>query len=565
MQAGLVTSSHRFPCTTVQGGLLIGALLLLIVEALYLSLKFDSYTLLSRAAELGSSGVGVFILGHLGATAKVLIIFPIILCLLLKDRYGVWLSSLFQQLSPKTCIIFLCVQCICFFLLVSISSQIFTVADLGSLGSKPQRFQYFPHHEIIYVWLACSILSMMFWLFAIIKPALLFTFIRVEASTLLKALLLSLIVWGMALITQSSWSSLGDYTFILSSQILSLLSSEPIVMNPLSRDLGLGQFVVNIAPVCSGYEGIGLMLAFTAIYLYLYRAELIFPQALLLFPIGAVVIWLLNSVRIAFLILIGHQWSAEIAVGGFHSQAGWLAFIITSLGLLWFASVCNFFSKSVDDVNSFKVHNSKVINAILIPFIALLGAAILSKTFTQQFDWLYPMRVILPVLALYWCWSSLSLNFNRPRFESVLIGAIVAIMWIFMLGENIEYNQTIRSSLQELPLSLAIAWIVCRCVGAAFIIPIVEELAFRGYLLSTLARVNVSLHGKMVFSLPAVILSSLAFGWLHGAWIAGTLAGVCYALVRLRSQSIIDPIIAHGITNGLLVVYVMYSGNWSVL
>ncbi|MGB3622163.1 MAG: CPBP family glutamic-type intramembrane protease, partial [Ketobacter sp.] len=59
--------------------------------------------------------------------------------------------------------------------------------------------------------------------------------------------------------------------------------------------------------------------------------------------------------------------------------------------------------------------------------------------------------------------------------------------------------------------------------------------------------------------------SSLAFGALHGAWIAGTVAGVVYALVRIRTRHVGDAILAHAITNGLLCAYAAMTGEWSVL
>ena len=81
----------------------------------------------------------------------------------------------------------------------------------------------------------------------------------------------------------------------------------------------------------------GLITAFTAFYLWLFRKELRFPRALMLLPIGIVVIWCFNIIRITTLIAIGTSLSPEIAVTGFHSQAGWISFITVTLLLLWLA------------------------------------------------------------------------------------------------------------------------------------------------------------------------------------------------------------------------------------
>ena len=51
-------------------------------------------------------------------------------------------------------------------------------------------------------------------------------------------------------------------------------------------------FSVTIAPGCSGCEGIGLLWTFLALYFWRRRADLRFPQAFLMIPVGTAVIWL---------------------------------------------------------------------------------------------------------------------------------------------------------------------------------------------------------------------------------------------------------------------------------
>ena len=53
-------------------------------------------------------------------------------------------------------------------------------------------------------------------------------------------------------------------------------------------------------------EGMGLMLFFASIWLWFFRKEFRFPQALLLIPAGLVTIFFMNAVRITLLILIGN-------------------------------------------------------------------------------------------------------------------------------------------------------------------------------------------------------------------------------------------------------------------
>jgi CAAX prenyl protease-like protein len=65
------------------------------------------------------------------------------------------------------------------------------------------------------------------------------------------------------------------------------------------------------------------------------------------------------------------------------------------------------------------------------------------------------------------------------------------------------------------------------------------------------------------FSLVAVAASSLAFGLLHGAfWLPGTLAGLLYACVVIRTGKLTEGIVAHATTNALLVAYILAFDKW---
>ena len=94
-------------------------------------------------------------------------------------------------------------------------------------------------------------------------------------------------------------------------------------------------------------------------------------------------------------------------------------------------------------------------------------------------------------------------------------------------------------------------------------VPIAEELAFRGYLLKLLTRRQPAEGLPLPFDWIALAGSSLLFGALHGHWVAGTLAGMVYGLVRYRSGRIGDAVIAHATTNAALALYVLSTGRWS--
>ena len=78
-------------------------------------------------------------------------------------------------------------------------------------------------------------------------------------------------------------------------------------------------------------------------------------------------------------------------------------------------------------------------------------------------------------------------------------------------------------------------------------VPIAEELAFRGLLHRWLISRRFETVAFAQFSWLALVVSSLLFGFMHQRWIAGALAGAVFALVMYRSGRLSDAIAAQSI------------------
>ena len=66
------------------------------------------------------------------------------------------------------------------------------------------------------------------------------------------------------------------------------------------------------------------------------------------------------------------------------------------------------------------------------------------------------------------------------------------------------------------------------------------------------------------FTWLSFLVSSVLFGALHGRWLAGTVAGMCYAWALYRRGRVEDAILAHAITNALIAADVLILGNWGL-
>lgn len=566
-----------------KSGLMLMAVTLLAGQLMWISQQFDALALTLHGDVSGWRGS----FSALGDAAKLCVAILFTTGLLLHTRLARLWQSLQRNLAWRRFAVMLPLQLASFALLLLFTHKIF--ASPKATANLPAV--YFGG------WLFACLSTIFTWLGLCTNTRWLREFVYQEKRTLLIGTVAGTCIWILASYTRELWGPMNELTFYLAALLLYGVAPEALLVNVDDKVLGLGDFAVNIAPACSGYEGIGLVTAFTGIYVWLHRRQLRFPRILILFPLAALVIWLLNVVRIDVLILIGRYWSPEIAVGGFHSQAGWLTFILTSLAVLWLVDGSRFFSRagtpsrqanpvsatgsplqavsdqeepsagkepSASEAPSEGAQSDRAI-AMIIPLLALLASSILTSSMSAGFDWFYPFRILAVGAAIAYVWPQLCLLPYRMQPIAPIAGLATAILWVLVLNNDADYNIHFRETLAAVPAWQATAWLALRFIGAVVTVPIAEELAFRGYLLSKLSLVEPTTRGKLPLAVIAVAVSSLAFGLLHGAWFAGTLAGLIYAFVRLRSDNITDAIVAHSVTNALLFAYAGWTGTWHLL
>lgn len=312
-----------------------------------------------------------------------------------------------------------------------------------------------------------------------------------------------------------------------------------------------------------GLEGAGLMLVFGTLWLWFFRREYRFPQALSLIPVGVLVLWLANSVRIAALILIGNAGAPGVAERGFHSQAGWIAFNAVALGFTVSARRLRWFSLSAEEVS---VEQSSVNPAApyLLPFLMILATGMISHAAASGFEWLYPMRFFAAIATLWFFRKNYKSLGWRVSWISPVVGIVVFALWVGLdriAGTHADNG--IQAGLESLSGPARFGWLACRTLAAVITVPIAEELAFRGFLIRRLISPDFDSLSLKTFTWVSVLVSSAAFGLMHGdQWLAGSVAGLLYAAALLYRGSLADAIVAHSATNALLAALVLFGGYW---
>jgi exosortase E/protease (VPEID-CTERM system) len=412
-------------------------------------------------------------------------------------------------------------------------------------------------------WVSSGAATLATWTLTLFPLATWRRWLRQHAAIVGAGIVLGAIAWGAGFATETLWRVLARQTFGAAGWLLGAIYPD-VVSKPDRLILGTTRFRVGIAPECSGYEGIGLVLAFLGVYLWTFKRDLRFPHALALLPIGAVAIWILNIVRIVALIAIGSAGWRAVALGGFHSQAGWLTFNAVGLLLIVALNRLRVFAKSNDQLPR-ATSSADPTPAYLMPFLVVLASAMVTGAFSAGLDWLYPVRVVAAVAALWifrrhystlrWSWS----------WPAMALGAVTFVVWLSLVPAASAHTDGWPAPLQTASIPWSATWLILRIVGYVVTVPIVEELAFRGYLTRRLMGADFAALPVGIFSWSSFLLSSALFGAFHGAyWLAGTVSGMAFALALYQRRAFGDAVQAHATTNGLIALYVLTTGRWSV-
>ena len=390
--------------------------------------------------------------------------------------------------------------------------------------------------------------------------ALVFPATRLHRSAMLAALAFGGVSVAGYKVSQSFWGASSNATLEASVWLLRHLG---LGAGSQGDIVDTGKFSVEILPACSGYEGICMFLVLAVTWLAWFRSEYRFPAALLLLPIGAAVSWCLNVIRIAGLVTIGHFGYADVATGGFHSRAGWIAFTLLAVGFCSLSSRIPVVA-ALPARQEEKGAETDPIAWFLGPFLAIEFASMISAAASGGFEWLYPLRV-LAAAAVFWRYREgigRALRGDWPSALSAGVGLTAALLWIAVSLRS-PFDSGPWAHLDGSSWPVRYGWLLFRVAGAALAAPLAEELAFRGFLMRRIHGENFASIDPRRCGWFSIAVSSIVFGAMHGSrFVEGSCAGALYGWTYSRSGKLIDAVAAHAFTNILLIFAVAVTGDW---
>ncbi len=224
-------------------------------------------------------------------------------------------------------------------------------------------------------------------------------------------------------------------------------------------------------------------------------------------------------------------------------------------------------SKALPRILPFAVYLCFLAIAELIVWISPHVPAMASLA-TGSDLWLYPLKAsaVLAILVYYWrCYDELKGFKGLTSWNLVLAlatGVVVYLLWVRMdwpwatQGQPSGYN----------PFLAGDGWgpvlATVRLLGATIIVPLMEELFWRSFLIRYLISPRFDTVPLGSFSMLSFLATTVLFGLEHNLWLAGMVAGVAYTLLVYHTRALWPSIIAHAVTNLLLGVHVLITREW---
>lgn len=183
--------------------------------------------------------------------------------------------------------------------------------------------------------------------------------------------------------------------------------------------------------------------------------------------------------------------------------------------------------------------------------------------------YLYPVKtlcvaaVLLHYLSEYSELQWKNLLQWRRLFVTCGIGVATCVLWVWLdwtlsvTGAPPGFNPA------HLPQGFVrVAMTLFRVCGAVVVVPVMEEVFWRSFLLRYLINADFESVPIGSFTWPSFLITTVLFGLEHHVIVAGMAAGAIYNLTLYKTRSIALCVLTHAATNLTLACYVLVSGKW---
>ena len=207
--------------------------------------------------------------------------------------------------------------------------------------------------------------------------------------------------------------------------------------------------------------------------------------------------------------------------------------------------------------------------ALFMDLLAVRGWVPATEGATLDGRWLYGVSVLVVGGSLAYFWRDYTELASDTRLSwqqgllSIIVGVVVFQLWIVLTEPWMMLGQA-TASFRPVDEEGQLQWglLVTRWMGAALVVPLMEELFWRSFLMRWVDNPDFEKISPTAVTVKAIALSTLVFMLAHTQWLAAIVAGVAYAGLYRYTGKLWAPVLAHAVTNGVLGVWVVFTGAW---
>jgi CAAX prenyl protease-like protein len=220
--------------------------------------------------------------------------------------------------------------------------------------------------------------------------------------------------------------------------------------------------------------------------------------------------------------------------------------------------------------------------AYIAPFAAFLVVTQLEslEAMKPYYPWVYFAKIAIV--------TTLCIAFRKdwPKLQTkgfglaILVGIVGVVAWVAIAQVGLEKklvqivpaleslfpDRVGFNPFQEIADPIArYVFLAARFFGLALIVPIIEEVFWRGFLMRYLIDDRKWENVPMgTFSSLSFLVVTILFALVHPEFLAAIVWGAGINLLLVQTRNLWATIVAHGVTNLLLGLYILQSGAWKL-
>ncbi len=180
--------------------------------------------------------------------------------------------------------------------------------------------------------------------------------------------------------------------------------------------------------------------------------------------------------------------------------------------------------------------------------------------------WVYPLQTLICAGLLAYYWRAYEFHGLKQVLFTLALALLVFVLWISpqaffgVAARRDGFNPEI------FPLGSTAYWatLAFRFLRLVIVVPLVEEIFWRGFLLRYLIdeKFTTVPFGKFSWLSFGVVTAAFTFAHSSADWPAAALTGVLYNVIAYRTRSLASCVLAHAVTNLVLGLWIVYTKQW---